>query len=232
MSRIWDSVIDSADRSASDLAGYGAVGGFGQRPAILVIDATVKFCGDRPEPLAESIKRWRNSCGEVAWQSASRIAEVLAAARAAAVPVFYSVGSPDASSASSGRWGSKNSRREVEGTRETSHDHDIIGPIAPMTGDVVITKEKPSAFFGTPLASRLINLGVDTLICCGGTTSGCVRATVLDSFSYNFRTGVIEDGTFDRTQISHLVNLFDMNQKYADVVPAQSVFEYLAGVRR
>ena len=84
-------------------------------------------------------------------------------------------------------------------------------------GELVLAKEKPSAFFGTPLASHLVALGADSLIVCGTTTSGCVRSTVVDAFSYNYRVTVVEDATFDRSATVHDVNLFDMDQKYADV---------------
>jgi maleamate amidohydrolase len=92
---------------------------------------------------------------------------------------------------------------------------------------MVVEKVKPSAFFGTPLASHLISLGVDTVVVTGCTTSGCVRATVTDAFSYNFRVLLVEEGTFDRGEVSHKVNLFDLNQKYADVVRLGAAMEYL-----
>ncbi len=82
-------------------------------------------------------------------------------------------------------------------------------PIAPQRGDVVIAKAKPSAFFGTPLLSYLIAWQVDTLLVAGG-TSGCVRATVVDAFSYNFLVSVVAEACFDRGQASHAINLFDM----------------------
>ena len=81
-------------------------------------------------------------------------------------------------------------------------------------------KKHPSAFFGTPLASYLIGLGVDTLVVTGCTTSGCVRGTVVDAFSYNFKCVVPHDAVYDRTPTVHQVNLFDLAQKYADVLSA------------
>jgi nicotinamidase-related amidase len=91
----------------------------------------------------------------------------------------------------------------------------------------VILKDKPSVFFGTPLMSYLHELQVDTLLVVGTTTSGCVRATVVDAFSYNFKVVVVEECVFDRGQISHKVNLFDMQAKYADVVPLDAALGYL-----
>ena len=91
----------------------------------------------------------------------------------------------------------------------------------------MILKDKPSVFFGTPLMSYLHELQVDTLLVTGTTTSGCVRATVVDAFSYNFRVVVVEECVFDRGQASHKVNLFDMQAKYADVVSLEAALHYL-----
>ncbi|MBW7458145.1 isochorismatase family protein, partial [Paenibacillus sepulcri] len=88
----------------------------------------------------------------------------------------------------------------------------------------------PSAFQGTPLLFQLISLGIDTVICCGETTSGCVRASVVDGATHRFRMGVVEECVFDRTEASHWMNLYDLNQKYADVVMLDSVKDYFRKV--
>ena len=106
----------------------------------------------------------------------------------------------------------------------------IVNEIAPQPSDIVIYKSKPSGFFGTPLQSVLNDYAVDTLLVMGGTTSGCVRATVLDAFSFNYFVGVVEEGTFDRIQLSHKANLLDMHIKYADVMKAEQVASYLDGL--
>jgi nicotinamidase-related amidase len=108
----------------------------------------------------------------------------------------------------------------------------IIAPIAPRPEDIVIEKGKPSVFFGTLLSSYLVDLQADSIIACGTTTSGCVRATVIDGFSLNFRMSVVEECTFDRGQASHAINLFDMHQKYADVVPLAETLEFLRQLPR
>jgi maleamate amidohydrolase len=107
-----------------------------------------------------------------------------------------------------------------------------VREIAPRDGDIVIRKDKPSVFFGTPLMSYLHELQVDTLLVAGTTTSGCVRATVVDAFSYNFKVVVVEECVFDRGQASHKVNLFDMQAKYADVVPLEAALGYLDELSR
>ncbi|MGA0315509.1 MAG: isochorismatase family protein, partial [Alphaproteobacteria bacterium] len=105
--------------------------------------------------------------------------------------------------------------------------------IAPSSKDLVIRKLKPSAFFGTPLMAFLNDLGADSLIVTGTTTSGCVRASVLDAFSNNLRCTIVEEACFDRSQASHAINLCDMHAKYADVVPvdqALSIDEALSQI--
>lgn len=100
--------------------------------------------------------------------------------------------------------------------------------VAPTPGEILLPKKHPSAFFGTPLVSHLIDLGVDTLVVSGCSTSGCVRSTVVDAFAYNFRVLVPYDAVYDRSDVVHQVNLFDMGQKYADVVSTDGVIEILS----
>ena len=106
----------------------------------------------------------------------------------------------------------------------------ILDEIAPAPQDIVIRKLKPSGFYGTNLESFLTLLGADSLIVMGTTTSGCVRATVLDAFSSNYRLAVVEDACFDRSQASHAINLCDMNAKYADVVTSGDALAYIASL--
>ena len=98
--------------------------------------------------------------------------------------------------------------------------------IAPSPKDLVIYKQKPSGFFATPMAGYLTQLHCDSVIVTGTTTSGCVRATVLDAFSNNYRVALVEDGCFDRSEASHAITLCDMNAKYADVVKTDEVLGY------
>ncbi len=109
--------------------------------------------------------------------------------------------------------------------------YEFVEEVAPQAGDVLLPKKHPSAFFGTPLASHLIDLGVDTLFVTGCTTSGCVRSSVTDAFALNFKVVVPEECVYDRSPTRHAVNLWDMNAKYADVMPvaeAMGVIERIA----
>lgn len=231
--RIWDKFLTARDKQVFAAAGYGVRGGFGKRPALLVVDVNYGFVGDRPEPILESIKRWMNSCGEEGWKAVAVIRQLLDAARAKGVPVIYTTGVRRNDSWDQGAWAFKNDRvnsdymgREPEKLKSNI----IVAEIAPQPKDLLIAKQKPSAFCGTPLLSYLIHLQCDSVLVTGTTTSGCVRATAVDAFSANYRVTVVEDGCADRSEASHAVNLCDMNAKYADVVGSAEVIQYIRGL--
>lgn len=223
----WDDILSERDKQVFAAAGYGKRQGFGRRPAVIVVDVNYNFVGDVPEPILESIKKYRNSCGEEGWQGVYQIGRLLEAARAKGVPIFYSTAQRRQMALTAGRWHGKNSRGDEDFHGRAQDGNEIVREIAPQEGDIVILKDKPSVFFGTPLISYLNELQVDTLLVAGTTTSGCVRATVVDAFSYNFKVVVVEECVFDRGQASHKVNLFDMQAKYADVVPLEAALHYL-----
>ena len=106
--------------------------------------------------------------------------------------------------------------------------NDIIDEVAPLPGELVITKASPSVFWGTPLLGQLSARRIDTLIVAGESTSGCVRSAVVDGCTNRFNMIVAEECVFDRTEASHAINLFDMNQKYADVLPLDEIVAFLA----
>jgi len=227
--RIWDAFITERDKAVFAASGFGAHGGFGKRPALLVIDVSYGFAGDRPEPILQSIKRWSNSCGAESWDAISVIARLAAAFRAKRMPVIYTTGQNRRDGWDVGSWAWKNTRT-AESLPKPANALDanaIVAAIEPQPQDLLVLKQKPSGFFGSNLQSYLQLLGADSVIVTGTTTSGCVRATVLDAFSLNYRVAVVEDGCFDRAQASHAVNLLDMHAKYADVVPAAAVLDHL-----
>lgn len=218
------------DLEVMEAAGYGAAMGFGRRPALMVIDVAWAFCGDKPEPVLQSLSRWPNSCGEAAWHAINCIQPLLRAFRTCGLPVIYTTGAWRSDLWDMGSWLWKHSRSRNDGyTFVPDRDpNGIVSSIEPGLHDLLILKQKPSAFFGTPLQSHLTLLGCDSLIITGGTTSGCVRATVVDAFSANYRVAVVADGCFDRNQTSHAVSLVDMSAKYADVVSKDEVLMFLA----
>jgi nicotinamidase-related amidase len=218
--RIWDKFLTKRDKAV-----FAAHVGFGKRPALLVIDVNWAFCGERPEPILDSIKRWRTSCGEEAWAAFEYIKSLIEAARAKGVPVIYTRGSGERTIGmpAAGTRGEEASGSVYDGT----DGNEIVTIIAPGPRDIVIKKQKPSGFFGTNLASYLTLLGCDSVIVVGTTTSGCVRATMVDAFSLNYRVTLAEEGCFDRSEASHAVSLCDMHAKYADVVSTAEILSYI-----
>ena len=226
--RIWDHYLSEQDRTRAGAAVQPMVG-FGEKPALLLVDMYRWVFGDEPEPLLEAVKKWPGSCGLAAWDSIPHVQALLADARDAGMPVVYVTGMAEQTSGVR-EWryanrGGQPDPRVVDSAHEdrVRRMYDIVDEVAPLSGEAVLEKTAPSAFFGTPLASHLIREGVDTIIVAGETTSGCVRASVIDGCSYRYRMIVAEEAVFDRDEASHAINLFDMNEKYADVLPLADV---------
>ncbi len=228
---LWDDVLTRRDKEVFALSGYGKRAGFGQRPALLVIDVNYNFVGDKPEPILESVKRFRNSCGAEGWEGVRRIGELLSEARKKHLPTFYTTAEENRSNTTIiGGWQAKSSRTTEDMTDTWEKANDIVTEIAPQRGDIIVPKQKPSAFFGTPLMSMLSEVHADSVLVTGTTTSGCVRASVIDAFSYNLKVAVVEECVFDRGQSSHKINLFDMAMKYADVIALKEAIDYIRGL--
>jgi maleamate amidohydrolase len=229
MPRVWDAFLTPQDRAVND-ARSRARFGFGQRPALLLIDLYRGVYGDKPVPLPEAMEEWPSSCGLAAWEAVPHIQRLLGAARAAQIPVIYSTDmamdtTPMVSWSRSRRNNGVALSPEMAARRLRSNE--IVDEVAPQPGELVIAKASPSVFGGTPLLGQLIARGIDTILVGGESTSGCVRATVVDGCTHRFTMIVAEECVFDRTQASHAINLFDMNQKYADVLPLDEVIAYL-----
>ena len=234
---VWNKFLTERDKAVFAAGGFGARAGFGKRPALLVIDVNWAFCGERPEPILESIKRWRTSCGEAAWVALDYIKPLIDKARAKGLPVIYTTGEGRPDKWDRGSWSWKSSRAGETGAAVSSgtnapplDGNEIVAPIAPGPKDIVIRKQKPSGFFGSNMGSFLTLLGADSVVVTGTTTSGCVRATVVDAFSLNYRVILAEEGCFDRSEASHAVSLCDMHAKYADVVPTAEILAYFDGL--
>lgn len=224
MKRIWDDYLDERDKKVYQKAGLGSEMGIGEKAALIIVDVQYGFTGDSPENIEDSIQQYPTSCGESSWQAIGHIKELLDTARKAELPIFYTIIE-----------GSKtfpNDRVSIKGNifdhpalLEGEKGAQVVEELKPQYGEVVISKKKPSAFFGTPLVSYLTAKQIDTLIITGCTTSGCVRASVIDAFSYNYKVVVPEECSFDRGILSHAINLFDMQQKYADILPVEEVIK-------
>lgn len=225
MARPWDGIIPDEEQRAYRAAGFGRPTGLGQKPALLIIDVQYRTVGTKREPFWDAIKEFPTSCGDVGWNAVDKIAQLLALFRANHWPVLYPHVAPK-QNFDFGRLSDK--VPAIMGV--AGRGYDFVEEVAPREGDILLPKKHPSAFFGTPLASYLINLGADTLVVTGCTTSGCVRGSVVDAFAYNFRVLVPQDAVYDRSQVSHAVNLFDMAEKYADVMPTDDAVAALNAV--
>ena len=217
--RRWEEILSGADREVVKKSGMGRKQPYGSRPALLIIDTTISFLGQRGELAAASI---RTGCGEAGWKAVDNIQKLLETCRANNVPVIFTK-NDDATMILTGVSVVKMRKldpAECEANR-------IPDDIAPLPSELIVEKTRASVFFGSPLNFCLRAMNVDSLLITGGTTSGCVRASVIDAFSYGYACFVVEECTFDRIQLSHLVNLFDMNAKYADVIPLEEAIKYV-----
>jgi maleamate amidohydrolase len=209
----WSGILSPEEVQVYDRLGYWRTSRDpGVAPALVLVDLENNFTGDRPESILESIRRYRYSCGQHAWESLPHIRRLLDASRAAGLPVIYTRGADDPEDAT---------------PDERRNGREIVRPVAPAAGERVFEKRAASAFYAGGFLPHLIHAHVDTLLVCGCTTSGCVRATVVDGASHGFRTVVVAECVFDRAELPHRVNLFDMAAKYAAVWSLADTLEWL-----
>lgn len=201
------------DLSQNYKGAFGKRIGYGKSPALIMIDFVEAYF-DRGCALFADARP--------ALDSALRLQ---AAARAADVPVIYTNVVYNKSALNGGRFYQKSMTLHnfIEGSPMGAWPEGLV----PADDELVISKQYPSAFFGTSLASTLTTLGIDTLIHTGVSTSGCVRATCVDCCSYGFIPIIVRDAVGDRHPAPHEANLFDMDAKYGDVVSEAEVMTYL-----
>lgn len=197
---------------------YNTRVGFGTRPALILID----FCQGYFDPSCDLY-----AGVEDALASALR---VRAAARAAAVPVILTNVVYQAEGRDGGRFFEKAGplKNFIRGNPMGTWPNGLT----PYDDELIVTKQYPSAFFATSLASTLTALEVDSVLLTGLTTSGCVRASCVDAMSHGFRTSVVAEACGDRHPGPHNANLFDMNAKYADVVSEAETIAFLGTLTR
>ena len=222
----WDDVISEEEQRAYGAAGFGRPSGLGARPALLVIDVQYRTVGSVRAPFWEAIKEFPTACGEVGWRAVDAMVPLVQLFREKGWPILYPHVAPKIAN-EGGRLAEK--VPAIMGV--AAKGYEFVAEVAPRAGDVLLPKKHPSAFFGTALCSHLIDLAVDTVVVTGCTTSGCVRGTVVDAFSLNFKVAVPFDCVYDRGATSHKVNLFDMSQKYADVMPVTDLIARLKAPR-
>jgi maleamate amidohydrolase len=222
----WEDVIDDEIRQVA--SNYQGRMGLRARPALMCIDNYNAVFGDRPEPVLEAMKRFPSSCGLAAWNALEPTQRVMAAARAAGIPVIHTT-RDDATRAQDSI--TTSTKRAIYGG-DPDWNHAFFPALVPQPGELVIRKTRASAFYGTPLEAHLTQLDVNTLIFVGNSTSGCVRASVLEGFMHGYSVAVVEECVFDRNWLSHKVNLFDMNCKYGDVLFVDEALDYIEQATR
>jgi len=220
----WDAYLTEEDRKILSRGKWGQAVEPGRRPAIVSIDVQNYMVGRKGGPDDD----FPYSCGQIGWEAVEASCRLLSAARKRGVPIVYTRFALDPSGAEGGQFARKVGMGKGENAFiEGTHGADFVAEAGPRPEDLVITKKKVSAFFGTPLQAYLTDLGVDTVIVIGGSTSNCVRATVVDASQMNYRVLVPREAVFDRLPLSHAVSLFDMDRTYANVMPTDQVIEYL-----
>lgn len=206
---------------------------FGDAPVVLSVDNYRRVAGDHRQPILEQIETWPDAMGIEAWDALDRIATLFGVARSKDVPVVHVRDRSDLAPDMATRM------REIAESSPEAADrfarrNELMPQAAPVDGELVIEKSTASAFFGTTLIRELVRLQVDTLVVVGESTSGCIRATVVDAWAHGFTVVVPEECVYDRHQATHAINLFDIDQKYGMVIPLADVIDHVeqTGSRR
>ncbi|MBI2858302.1 MAG: isochorismatase family protein [Chloroflexi bacterium] len=222
--RRWEEIYSEDERAVGESKGNRERQAVGKRPALLIIDVNRRCLGT--SEAIPTVEKYRAALWAAGWAALPNIQILLKACRSVGVPVVFATGDavtrhyldipPKLTE-------KRNLNLEAEMMPEE---------IAPLSTELVIRKTKASAFFLTPLDNCLRDKGIDCLLVGGNATSGCVRASVVDAFSHGYRVFVVEECCYDRLQLSHLVSLFDMNLKYADVITLEESLEQVARMPR
>lgn len=218
----WLEIYTEQDRQVLGKSGMGTTQTFGQRPVFIIIDTNWRTLGPRGRQILDAMDTSRGACGTSGWEAVQHIARLLHACRSASIPTIFVTG--DAiTRVYQGRTSTKGSVGALNLAAE-----DMPEEIAPLPNELVIRKTRASGFFDTPLDNCLKSLKADCLLVAGNSTSGCVRASVVDAWSYGHTIFLVEECCYDRFELSHLVNLFDMNAKYADVISIDAALGHVA----
>lgn len=215
----WRDVID--EETQAIYSHYKREVFVGENPAVLMVDVYKASYEGGQQKVIDVIRENPSSCGERAWAMVEPAKQLLSAARTAGIPVTYCTGDTRSLSGNS-----RATNRQV--LKEHDGSYEILEELAPQSNDLVVYKQRASAFYGTPLMSHLTQMGIQSLIMGGGTTSGCLRAAVQDAKANGFHVTLVEECCYDRTAINHKVNLFDMHHKYADVMHLDEVLEHIS----
>lgn len=222
----WMKTIPESELATYKSAGFMTDMKIGSRVGLIVVDVTYGFTGRKGQTLAESIEEFRSACGPVSWEAVPRIAKLIDMFRERGLPIVFT-----RSDTANVPFTGKATKSKVTKAQAPLHN-DFPDEVMPREGEWVLGKTRASAFFQTPLMAYLVQQGVDTLVFCGVSTSGCVRASVVDGFSNGFSTFVVDECCFDRSEFAHAANLFDMDAKYASVVSLDEIAKLMPAVKK
>lgn len=208
----WMEFLPEAERTLLSQPRFKVEPYLGANAALIVVDVTMGFCGSEGLTMEEAVKEFSTACGPMSWETMPRISKLIERFRAQERPIIYTLADIEGNLFAGGATKSKSSGRPK------SAYNDFPAAILPQDGDWVLPKTKASGFFQTALTAGLTRQHIDTVVVCGVSTSGCVRATAVDSHSNGYKTYVIDDCCFDRSYFAHCANLYDLAAKYAHVV--------------
>jgi nicotinamidase-related amidase len=208
---LWNDVIDAPTQAL--LASRTIPPFAGRRPAIVAVDLYDLVYDGGPKPVRELIASYPASCGEYAWQALPPTIELFDCARSHGAPVVHVTYDVRLETDPKTFHPTNRKRRQPDLTLYRTK-----AELAAQPGELVIYKKRASAFFGTPLMAFLNELRIDSLIIVGESTSGCVRASVVEAWSHGYPVAVVADCVFDRCDLIQKASLFDMHLKYAEVM--------------
>lgn len=219
--------LSAADRHVVEATAYGSTRGLGSAPALLLVDFQLAYLG-RDVPIAEQLGEFPTGGGANAWRAMRRSLPLVDVARSAGIPIVLTRIAYPAGAENAGGFAAKRgaSALFVDGEPGTR----FCPELESLTEAIRVRKEAASAFHDTRLDETLAELAVDTVLVAGLSTSGCVRATVVDAASHGYRAAVLRDATADRIELSGRVALFDLWMKYADVIDVDAAIRYVQSV--
>ncbi|WP_214371176.1 isochorismatase family protein [Pseudonocardia sp. H11422] len=208
--------MDEQTKTVYTRAGFGRPVALGTRPAVLVVDLIYGFT----DP----------GCvlGSDLTEEVTPTGQILETARSRGLPVVFTITQYEPNLKDCGLWLQKMPGLDV--LRAGRREVEVDARLGRADEETLVVKKGASAFFGTNLASILISQQVDTVVLCGATTSGCIRATAIDLLQYGFPTLVPQECVGDRAQAPHEANLVDIDAKYANVTTVRDALDYLDGV--
>ena len=225
MTMPWDDILD--DELQALLAKRPERPLIGQRPALIAVDLYDLVYDGGPRPVIELMEEFPAACGEFAWNALPATIRLFAAARERNIPIVHV--NYDSREETDPRNVHPTNRKRRQSNLSL---YTIKEELRPVPGELVIYKKRASAFFGTPLSAFLNEMQIDSLLMVGESTSGCLRSTAIEGWSFGYPVTVIEEGCFDRSLLNHKVSLFDLHVKYATVAKLDAVLASLPSKHR